>query len=156
MRATHNSVDANSPGDHLGDTAAALLEVAALLVRRLPNRHGMTLTTSSALGRLDREGPLRLTTLAAAEGIAQPSMTQLVQKLERHGLAVRRPDPQDGRVCLVELTAAGRRALAERRRERQDWLSERLAALPARERAELDAALQTALPIVQRVTEPPT
>ena len=149
-------MEANRPGEDLGDLAAALLEVAALLVRQLPNRQGMTLTTGSVLGRLQREGPLRLTALAAAEGVAQPSMTQLVQKLERHGLAVRLPDPRDGRVCLVELTEAGRSALAERRRERQDWLTERLGELHIRDRDELDAALRAALPIVRQVTERPT
>lgn len=141
------------PDGDLGDMAAALLEVASLLVRQAPNRQGMSLTTGSVLGRLHRDGPLRLTALAAAEGIAQPSMTQLVQKLERHGLAVRLPDPQDGRVCLVELTEAGRDALAQRRRERQDWLARRLAQLHVRDRDELDAALRAALPIVRRVTE---
>lgn len=144
---------AQHPGDDLGDMAAALLEVASLLVRQAPNRQGMSLTTGSVLGRLHRDGPLRLTALATAEGIAQPSMTQLVQKLERHGLAVRLPDPQDGRVCLVELTEAGREALAQRRRERQDWLTGRLAQLHVRDRDELDAALRAALPIVRRVTE---
>ena len=145
---------AQHPDEDLGATAAALIEVSAMLVRQLPNRHHMSLTTLSTLGRLDREGPHRLTALAAAEGVAQPSMTQLVHKLERQGLVARQPDPQDGRACLVEVTTAGRRVLAERRRERRDWLAERLAALPERERGELDAAMRTVLPIVERVLRP--
>jgi DNA-binding MarR family transcriptional regulator len=142
------------PDEDVRELAAALIEVSAMLVRELPNRHGMSLTTMSTLGRLDREGPLRITALAAAEGIAQPSMTQLVQKLQRHGLLTRLPDRRDGRVCLVELTDAGRRMLAERRQDGRDWLTARLAALPGGERDQLDAAVRAALPIVRQVTQP--
>lgn len=142
------------PDEDLGEMASTLIEVSAMLVRQLPSRQQISLTTISTLGRLDRQGPQRLTALAAAEGVAQPSMTQLVHKLEAGGLVERRPDPRDGRGCLVEVTEAGRRILAERRRERRDWLAERLAALPDRERAELDAAMRTALPIVRRAVQP--
>ncbi|WP_084525554.1 MarR family winged helix-turn-helix transcriptional regulator [Nocardia vaccinii] len=142
------------PDEDLGEMASTLIEVSAMLVRQLPNRQQVSLTTVSTLGRLDREGPQRLTALAAAEGVAQPSMTQLVHKLEAGGLVERRPDPQDKRGCLIEVTEAGRRILAERRRERRDWLAERLAALSERERGELDAAMRTALPIVRRAVRP--
>ncbi len=142
------------PDEDVRELAAALLEVSAMLVRQMPNRYGMTLTTMSTLGRLEREGPMRITALAAAEGVTQPSMTQLVQKLQRAGLLIRLPDPQDGRVCLVEVTEAGRTMLAQRRRDGQDWLGERIAALPVGERDELDAAVRAALPIVRQVTRP--
>ena len=60
------------------EIAGALAEVAGVVVRSLTDRRGMSFTTASTLGRLEREGPVRLTALAAAEGVAQPSMTQLV------------------------------------------------------------------------------
>ncbi len=151
---THNIMGGDHPDEDVRELAAALIEVSAMLVRQMPNRHGMTLTTMSTLRRLEREGPLRITALAAAEGIAQPSMTQLVQKLQRAGLLTRLPDPQDGRVCLVEVTETGRTMLAQRRRDGQDWLSARIAALPGGERDELGAAVRAALPIVRQVTQP--
>lgn len=145
---------AQHPDADLGELASALIEVSAMLVRQLPSRQHMSLTTISTLGRLAREGPQRLTALAAAEGVAQPSMTQLVHKLEAGGLVARLPDPLDGRVCHIEVTEAGRTMLAERRRERREWLARRLAALPDRERDDLDAAMRTALPIVRGALTP--
>ncbi|GHG87027.1 MarR family winged helix-turn-helix transcriptional regulator [Streptomyces lanatus] len=133
------------------DTAHALAEIAGIVVRSLADRRGMSFTTASTLGRLEREGPARLTVLAAAEGVAQPSMTQLVQRLEQQGLASRISDPDDGRVSLVAITDAGRTVLAERRREREARLVSLLATLPEDERQALGAAMGTALPLVRRM-----
>src|SRR5258708_30564251 len=96
-------------------TADALEEAARLMVRHLVSR-ALSLTTASTLGRLGRDEPVRLTALAAAEGIAQPSMTQLVKRLEQLGLARRVSDPEDGRGALVTITDARQPLLPERRR----------------------------------------
>ena len=137
------------------EIAGALAEVAGVVVRSLADRRGMSFTTASTLGRLEREGPVRLTALAAAEGVAQPSMTQLVQRLEGQGLAVRVSDPGDGRVTLVAITDAGREVLVERRRERNTRLAHLLATLSEDERRALGSAMRTALPLVQRMVEEP-
>ncbi|RSN04559.1 MarR family transcriptional regulator [Streptomyces sp. WAC 01325] len=137
------------------EIARALAEVAGTVIRSLTDRRGMSFTTASTLGRLEREGPVRLTALAAAEGVAQPSMTQLVQRLESQGLARRVGDPDDGRVSLVAVTDAGREVLAERRREREARLVSLLAALTEDEREALGAAMETALPLVRRMVHEP-
>ena len=67
----------------------------------------------------------RLTTLAAKEGVSQPSMTQLIQRLERLGLVTRLADPDDGRATLIGITGRGQAMLDDRKRVRR----ERLAAL---------------------------
>jgi DNA-binding MarR family transcriptional regulator len=137
------------------EIAGALAEVAGAVVRSLADRRGMSFTTASTLGRLEREGPVRLTALATAEGVAQPSMTQLVQRLEGQGLATRVSDPDDGRVTLVAITDAGREVLAERRRERDARLTRLLATLSEDERRALGSALRTALPLVRRMVAGP-
>ncbi|MEU0388829.1 MarR family winged helix-turn-helix transcriptional regulator [Streptomyces chartreusis] len=137
------------------EIAGALADVAGAVVRGLADRRGMSFTTASTLGRLEREGPSRLTALAVAEGVAQPSMTQLVQRLENKGLATRVSDPDDGRVTLVAITDAGREVLAERRRERNARLAHRLAALSEDERRALGSAMRTALPLVRRIVDEP-
>jgi DNA-binding MarR family transcriptional regulator len=111
----------------------------------------MSFTTAATLARLERQGPARLTALAAAEGVAQPSMTQLVQRLERQGLVRRIDDPDDGRVTLIAVTDTGREVLAERRRARDARLTDLLAALPDDEQRTLGAAMRTALPLVRRM-----
>ncbi|MFF9409469.1 MarR family winged helix-turn-helix transcriptional regulator [Streptomyces anandii] len=134
-------------------TAHALAEVASAVVRALTDRRGMSLTTAATLARLERGGPARLTALATAEGVAQPSMTQLVQRLEAQGLAERIGDPADGRVTLVAITDAGRDVLAERRKARDARLADLLATLSDEEQRSLGAAARTALPLVRRMLE---
>lgn len=131
--------------------ADALEEAARLMVQHLVNRD-LSLTTASTLARLGRDEPVRLTALAAAEGIAQPSMTQLVKRLEQQGLARRVSDPEDGRVALVTITDAGQALLAERRRALHARLADLAATLPAEDEELLASAMQAALPVIRRLT----
>jgi DNA-binding MarR family transcriptional regulator len=135
------------------DVAEGLEQAAILIVRHLSDRAGLNLTAAMTLGTLDQEGPARVTALAAAAGIGQPSMTQMVQRLERQGLATRVDDPEDGRVALVSLTDAGRALRADHRRERRDRLAILLTALPAEDEAALNLAMQVALPIIRRLID---
>jgi DNA-binding MarR family transcriptional regulator len=53
-------------------------------------------------------------------------MTRTVNCLVDAGLAVRRPHDTDGRQVVVGLTDLARSVLAEDRRRRHQWLSQRL------------------------------
>jgi DNA-binding MarR family transcriptional regulator len=141
-----------TPEESPQEVAAALDELVTGMIRHLmSDRQGMSLTIAAALIRLEREGPIRLTTLAAAVGLAQPSMTVLVQRLEAQGLASRVGDPGDGRVRLVAITDAGRELLVEHRRARDARVADLLAALPEQDVQALGEAMHTALPIVRRM-----
>jgi DNA-binding MarR family transcriptional regulator len=103
----------------------AISEMIALgtdtMWRHLIDRDDLSASAALVLNRLAREGPLRLTALASAEGASQSGMTQLVQRMERQGLLERWSDPDDGRASLVMLSASGRQnweARAEVRRQR--------------------------------------
>ncbi|MEU1788235.1 MarR family transcriptional regulator [Streptomyces sparsogenes] len=144
-----------APGGPVGrerreEIADVLEQLAVLAVRQLAKRD-ISMTAASALGRLAREGPTRLTSLAADEGVSQPAMTQLVQRLVKQGLMARVADPGDGRAVLVSITDAGRRLLAERRRDRVARLSDLLAALPPEDQAALAAAVGSAAPALRRL-----
>jgi DNA-binding MarR family transcriptional regulator len=80
-------------------------------------------------------------------------MTQLVQRLERQGLVERNRDPGDRRLVWVNITDAGRRLLADRRRARAAELAEVLATLPPEEEAALGAAVAAALPVIRKLAE---
>ena len=139
---------------HLGNSReeiADALEQASILTTRHITNQTVSLTSALALSRLNEQGPIRLTTLAAAEGISQPSMTQLVQRLERQGLATRINDPEDGRVALVNITNAGRALMDDRRRDRRDRLAELLMAVSPEDEAALILAANVALPIIGRL-----
>src|SRR3954471_8880538 len=107
------------------DLASTVQRLFAALRRRSPP--GLSLTAASTLSILDADGPLRLTELAGREGVTQPAMTQLVTRLERDALAVRRASAADGRVVLVEITTPGRDLLHHRRRVRADAVTSLLA-----------------------------
>jgi DNA-binding MarR family transcriptional regulator len=135
--------------DRIGET---LDQSSDLVIRYLSDRSGLSLAASFVLNRLHREGPSRLTALAAKEGVSQPSMTQLIQRLERNDLVTRLPDAEDGRVAMVAITEEGTRILADRRQVRRDRLAELLETLTADEARALALAAEVALPILRRLT----
>jgi DNA-binding MarR family transcriptional regulator len=91
--------------------------------------------------------PHRITELSAGEGISQPAVTQLVNRLEHRGLVTREIDPADGRAVLVALTASGREELDRVRAEYRALLHEEMAALDDEE----VEALATAVEILDRL-----
>jgi DNA-binding MarR family transcriptional regulator len=113
----------------------------------------MGLTANLTLSTLNREGPARVTALAAAASIGQPAMTELVQRLERQSLVTRVDDPGDGRAALVTITNAGRALLDDMRRDRRDRLADLLTALPVDDEVTLTLAMHVALPIIRRLID---
>jgi DNA-binding MarR family transcriptional regulator len=97
------------------------------------------------------EGPTRLTTLATKEGVTQPSMTQLIQRLERAGLVTRLADPDDGRAALIGITRDGRALLDDRKRVRRERLALLLATLTAEEESALWLSARVAGPVLRRL-----
>jgi DNA-binding MarR family transcriptional regulator len=120
---------------------AAGLERLTRLIRGLSPPSGLSLTAAATLSTLERGGSRRLTLLAVREGVTQPAMTQLVARLQDAGLVERVPDPLDGRVVQVRITAEGRAMLARRRAARAERVAVLLTRLSPDERATLAAAL---------------
>lgn len=127
----------------------AAVEQLVRHVRHSATAGGLSTTASAALARLGREGPLRLTELARAEGVSQPGMTQLVGRLERAGLVTRSADGTDGRGVLVEITASGLGVFRQRRAERTRALQELVGELTEPEQR----AVRLALPALARAIE---
>jgi DNA-binding MarR family transcriptional regulator len=95
-----------------------------------------------------RDGPRRITELAELEGVAQPTMTLLVKRLERRGLVTRGRQPGDGRVVVVSLTEAGAVAFDELRDRAGAVLGSYLAEMPDEQIAALAAATETLAELV--------
>jgi len=87
--------------------------------------------------------------LAVRERITPPSMNRTLNTLEEAGLVVRSPDPDDARKVIVTITPAGDSLIAETRRLRTAWFSQRLAELTSDERASLEAVV----PVLRRISE---
>ena len=131
--------------------ATSLRLVAGRLSRRLRQQGGAGLSPSqlSALATVERHGPLHLGELAGLEGVAPPTLTRVVARLEEAGLVVRAPDPADGRSSVVTITRRGKGALAGVRGARAAFLARRIEALAEDDRALLAAAL----PVLDRLLE---
>jgi DNA-binding MarR family transcriptional regulator len=125
------------------DALAAQLEAALVVLWAELLAHtesDLSRTGASVLNTL-RDGPRRITELAAAQNVAQPTMTVAVQRLEARGLVRRERAADDRRATNVVLTDAGAAKLAGRHAARAAALQARLAALDADQRAALEAAL---------------
>jgi DNA-binding MarR family transcriptional regulator len=111
---------------------------------------GLSRTGAAVVAALAADGPLRITELAQREGVAQPSMTALVGRLEAAGAVVKRRDPDDGRATLVEVTAKGQALLDERAELRAQRLGSRLQERTTPEERE---AIERALGALDRLIE---
>lgn len=120
------------------------------LARRLRQQradHGLSFGSLSVLATLDRLGPLTAGELASHEGVRPPSMTRTLAHLGEAGYVARTPDPHDRRSSIVSITEPARELLHEDRRRRDEWLSDRIAALDPERRE----ALVRALPILEEL-----
>ena len=118
--------------------ASTLLPQASLLQRLVAKRACWTLTRSegSVLSTLSA-APQRITTLADLEGLAQPTVTIMVKRLEERGWVERCRDDCDGRVVVVSITAEGREALECFREQYRTLLRTEMAAMNDEQVAEL-------------------
>jgi DNA-binding MarR family transcriptional regulator len=118
-------------------------------------RWGLTPQQYNAIRIIYFGGPggMRLTDVGERLLQRVPDVSRLVDRLERADLARRRPDPEDGRAVLVELTAGGRRLLEEMDADHMDaherWYSgltpieqRRLASLLRKVTASLDPSVE--------------
>jgi DNA-binding MarR family transcriptional regulator len=124
--------------------AGHLLPHAALVTRLLIKevRGELSRTEGSVLNTLSG-APRRITELAELEGLAQPTMTLLVQTLEQRGWVKRRRPADDGRVVLVSLTKAGKATLEEFRTQFGAALRAHMDTMPDEQIAALETATET-------------
>jgi DNA-binding MarR family transcriptional regulator len=124
------------------ELAGRLRHAIARSARRLRQEAGTGLSPSltAALATIDRHGPLTPSELAARERVQRPTITRVVYRLEEAGLVTRAADPADRRSALISVAPAGRALLDAARTRKDVFLSERLEALPAADRATLERA----------------
>src|SRR4051794_12963497 len=83
--------------------AGRLLSTAAVLYHSaLAERSGLSVTESKALEIIERLGPITPGDLGRESGLAPASITGLLDRLTRKGVARRGPHPSDGRRFLIE------------------------------------------------------
>ncbi|WSW96919.1 MarR family winged helix-turn-helix transcriptional regulator [Streptomyces sp. NBC_00989] len=90
----------------------------------------LSLVSYTLLSHLEERDGCRATDLAAHYALDKSTVSRQVAALERADLIERRLDPEDHRVQVLHLTAAGRRILAQVTENRQAAFRERLAGWP--------------------------
>jgi DNA-binding MarR family transcriptional regulator len=132
--------------------ASALRISINRLARRLRSQRAdstLSGTQLAALATLDHHGMMSPRALAEHEKVQPPSMTRVIADLEARGLIERNPHATDRRQVVLAPTEAGRQLLAEDRRRREAWLSQRLRELTPEERA----ILRAAAPILEKLSQ---
>lgn len=121
-------------------------------MRKVDEASGLSAARLSALSVVVFGGPLTLGKLARAEQVSAPTMTRLVQALEREGLVTREPHEGDARAVRVRATPEGERVLSLGRERRVAELVELLEGLAADELETLGSAASS----IERLLGRPT
>jgi DNA-binding MarR family transcriptional regulator len=114
----------------IDEVAASLLPRASLATRLLlrESRRRLARSEAGVLATLSR-GPRRVTELAEVEGLAQPTMTLIVKRMEQRGWLGRERDAADARAVLISLTDEGATVLDELRADYRAALRDHMAAM---------------------------
>jgi DNA-binding MarR family transcriptional regulator len=137
---------------HLDDIAEALPQRAAALSRLFLRRTRLEVTrTEIGVLRAVSSQPQRITDLAAGEGVTQPAITCLVNRLQQRGWLAREADPADRRAVLVSLTPAGRQVREQMRTEYRALLHEEMATLPDEDVETLARAIDVLDELIDRL-----
>ena len=123
--------------DQLHSTAIRLLR----LVRVQDAASGIAPARLSALSVIVFGGPISLQNLARAEQVRPPTMSRIVDALEKQGLARRTDDQQDRRGVKVAASKKGIAMLRKGRDRRVKFLAAHLSKLSKAELAQLAQAL---------------
>lgn len=92
----------------LGSTLHGLGRAHRRAIEALLAPHGIHAGQDAVLLLLWQQPGIRLSTLATQLGVERPTVTRMVQRLERAGLVERTRDPQDGRAWRVSPTPRSR------------------------------------------------
>jgi DNA-binding MarR family transcriptional regulator len=117
---------------------------------------GLSMARTKVLMHLKEHGPTRQSVLAAHFGMAPHSITDIVDALERQGLAQRRPDATDRRAKLVAITGAGQACLSVAYATRERLLTQIFGALSEADRATLIRLLGSLDEAAQQVIDAPS
>ena len=134
--------------------ADRLHSLAIHLLRRVAREDGHAGVSGPRLSVLSvlvlGGGPRTVGALAKAERVTAPTMTRLVQAMERDGLVKRQDAPHDARAVHITATAAGERILRRARERRLARLNHLLSATSAQEIDVVRRALDLLEPLVAR------
>jgi len=138
------------------EVADRLHSAAIHLLRRARRTDPLTGVSPAQLSALSvlMSGPKTLGDLAAAEQVRPPTMSRLVNEMERSGVARKRTDRDDARVVRIRATPKGLRALARGRSMRIEAIERLMRDLDHEELATIERAVGTMEKLLGQRGEP--
>jgi MarR family 2-MHQ and catechol resistance regulon transcriptional repressor len=103
---------------------------------------GLGLTDFAALEALLHKGPLSITEIQSKVPLALGSMTAAVDRLEKKGLILRTPSPEDRRAKILKLSPKGRSVVKAAFRRHEADLETVMKVLGQREKRQLHDLLK--------------
>jgi DNA-binding MarR family transcriptional regulator len=119
-----------------------IIRAVDLHSKKLVKETGLTAPQLVVLQTLLRAGPLKPSTLSREISLSQPTVTAILDRLEKAGLVARARSEIDRRAVLVELTDTGRAAATSAPELLQSDFLNAFRELPSWEQHMLIAALQ--------------
>lgn len=86
--------------------AKKITETLPSLPKGMKQRHNFVLY--EAYKMINRTGSCHVSSIARQLNTSMPSITKLVSELEKMGLLIKQPDPEDKRAVLITLTEKGK------------------------------------------------
>ena len=126
------------------------------MLRRMGNRIagvlGATQQQWAVLEILSKAGGtgVPLSELGKSLDVTKGNITGLIDRMERDGLAKRKPDPKDRRVWRAVITAKGRKVLRDIQPVKNQWWQRLFQGFSAKEKRELHSLLTR---LMERVTD---
>jgi len=139
--------EVSGPVREASDLRVALVRLYRQL--RMRAGPGITPSQSSAMARIESDGPVRLGTLADLEGTTAATMSRVTDSLADLHLIERVPDPLDGRARLVQLSPEGGALLSELRHRNTEALRAAIAGLDEVDRH----TVADAIPVLERLSD---
>lgn len=140
---------AGGPAGDASALAAQLRLVVLQLAERFRAEGPLPARQLAVLSYLLLDGPLTASQLSRRERVRPQSMAATVAALESDGYVERRPDDDDQRQQLIQVTSAGRAAAERFRRTTDRWIE---SAISLRLRPREQQELARAIALLEEVT----
>ena len=101
--------------------------------------YGLSFPQYNILRVLDasKNGENKMSDISRIMLVPGANITGLAKRLEKDGFIIKKSDPKDDRVTLLDITPKGKKTLQNIEKEKDKWLTLILKDLPKKEKAEL-------------------
>jgi len=130
----------------------AALRLHKQLMTRTLAAHGTHPGQAICLRLLAAHDGITQRDLADVLHLARPTVSKMLQAMEKAGVVERRPDETDQRLTCVKLTASGRILEQDLRAVAADYVNETIGTLPEGDRRELARLLEDLAASISRAT----